>query len=186
MDVKQAIRQRRTIRRFENKPVSGTTLRNLVDLSRLYASGGNRQPIRYIAVNTQNVLDEIFPILRWAAYLPNFKIALEQRPKAYIILTCEEKHSVQFDVGAAATTLMLAAEEEGLGTCCLGSFDSKRLKDILGLADDTEPALVIALGYPDQCSKAVDYTGDVRYYEDETGFLCVPKRNVEDVLTWTV
>lgn len=186
MDVKQAIRQRRTIRRFENKPISETTLRSLVDMSRLYASGGNRQPIRYIAVNTQKVLDEIFPLLRWAAYLPDFKISLEQRPMAYIILTCEEKHSVQFDVGAAATTLMLAAEGEGLGTCCLGAFDSKRLKDILHLDESTEPALVIALGYPDQCSKAVDYTGDVRYYEDETGCLCVPKRKIEDVLTWII
>jgi len=79
--------------------------------------------------------------------------------------------------------MMLAAEGRGLGTCCLASFDRTRLTDILALRNGQEPLLVIALGYPAQKSRAVDCTGDVRYYEDENGCLCVPKYTLDELLT---
>lgn len=185
MDIQTAINSRRTIRRFRNQPVSRELVTHLVDLSRMYASGGNLQPIRYLAVLDQPYLDQTFETLRWAAYLPGFEILPEQRPMAYVILVADEKvkKSCQFDVGAAATTLMLAAEGEGLGTCCLGSFSRDTLKKLYALDPWEEPLLVIALGYPDQKSRAVDLVSDVKYYEDKNGCLCVPKRKLEDILS---
>jgi len=185
MDIKTAILQRRSIRRFQSIPVESGIITKLVDLSRFYASGANLQPIRYVGVNTQPLLERIFSTLRWAAYLPDFEIQNDQHPMAYVVLTCtpQAKKNSQFDVGAAATTLMLAAEGEGLSSCCLASFGTKELKEILELDEMTEPVLVIALGYPAQKSAAVDLTDDVKYYEDAEGSLCVPKRKLEDVLT---
>ena len=184
MDIQTAIIQRRTIRRFQNKPVGEDKVRKLVDLSRFYASGANLQPIRYIGITSQPLLDQIFENLRWAGYLPGFEIQPHQRPMAYVVLTCsgKTKKNHQFDVGAAATTLMLAAEGEGLATCCLGSFTTERLKDILKIEEPMEPVLVIALGYPAQKSRAVDLVDDVKYYEDDDACLCVPKRKLDDVL----
>lgn len=184
MDIQTAIMQRRTIRRYQNKPVSADAVRKLVELSRLYASGGNLQPIRYVGIVTQPLLDDVFATLKWAAYLPGYEIREENRPAAYVVLTCDAnaKRNCQFDVGAAATTLMLAAEGEGLATCCLGSFNAKVLKELLDLPENTEPALVISLGYPAHQSRAVDLVDDVKYYEDSNGCLCVPKRTLEEVL----
>lgn len=184
MDIQTAINHRRTIRRFQNRPVTPEQVSKLVDLSRMYASGANLQPIRYIGVTSQTLRDEIFKTLRWAGYLPGFEIRENQRPMAYVIFTCDAKakKSCQFDLGAAATTLMLAAEGEGLSTCCLASFNADTLKTILKLDNTTEPLLVIAVGYPDQKSKAVDMVADVKYYEDSDGCLCVPKRSLESVL----
>ena len=184
MDIITAINQRRTIRRFQNRPVTPEQVSKLVDLSRMYASGANLQPIRYIGVTTQPLLGEVFATLRWAGYLPGFEIREDQRPMAYVVLTCEPKvkKNCQFDLGAAATTLMLAAEGEGLSTCCLASFQADTLRAILQLDDSVEPLLVIAVGYPDQKSKAVELVADVKYYEDSEGYLCVPKRTLEEVL----
>jgi len=184
MDVQSAIRQRRTVRRFQQKPVSREQLKNLVELSRLYASGGNLQPIRYIGVTDSGLREQIFGTLRWAAYLPGFVIEPEQRPMAYVILTCDagKKKNCQFDLGAAATTLMLAAEGEGLSTCCLGAFDRQKLIDALSLPENTEPLLVIALGVADQKSRMVPYAGTVKYYEDGEGCLCVPKYPLDEIL----
>lgn len=185
MNIEQAIRQRRTIRRFQNKPVDRQQMLQLADLSRLYASGANLQPIRYVGVTDSALLDEIFVTLRWAAYLPEFTIRENQRPMAYMVLTCEEgkKKSCQFDLGAAATTLMLAAEGMGLATCCLASFNGPAITKLLSLPENVVPLLVIALGYPDQKSQSVPLKDDVKYYENEEGVLCVPKRNLEDILT---
>lgn len=185
MDIISAIEQRRTIRRFLQKPIDKETILRLVKLSRLYASGANIQPIRYCAVEDMEMRDQIFDILRWAAYLPDFKIRDDQRPTAYVILTADlqRKKNCQFDLGAAATTLMLAAEAYGLGTCCLASFNRERLVEILDLTEGQEPLLVVALGYPDQKSKAVDFMGDIKYYEDADGCLCVPKYALDELLT---
>lgn len=182
MDIITAIIQRRTIRRFLPKPIEEQVLLDIIALSRLYASGGNLQPIRFTIVTERSLLDSVFDTLRWAAYLPDFVISDDQRPMAYIVLT-SDKSNCQFDLGAAATTLMLAAEGVGLGTCCLGSFDRNKLTEILPLRQGQEPLLVVALGYPAQNSKTVDYSGDVKYYEDAGGCLCVPKRTLDDLVT---
>ena len=184
MDIKSAIVHRRTIRRFTQEKITEENLLELINLSRLYASGGNLQPIRYIAVLSQQLVDDIFPTLRWSAYLPGFEIKEEHRPTAYIVLTADgcAKKNCQFDLGAAATTLMLAAEDYGIGTCCLASFNRTAIIDLLNVPGDQEPLLVIALGYPAQESRAVDCTGDIKYYEDDNGCLCVPKRCLKDIV----
>lgn len=183
MDVQTAILQRRTIRRFQKTAVDPERIRKLVDLSRLYASGGNLQPIRYIGVTEKKLRDKIFPALRWAAYLPGFQISEENRPMAYVILTCEagKKQACQFDLGASATTLMLAAEGEGLSTCCLGAFHRDTLVEALGLSEDMEPLLVIALGIAAEHSRVAPWNGDVKYFEDPDGNLCVPKRSLDEI-----
>ena len=185
MDILTAIRQRRTIRRFENRPVTIQQIKDIVELARLYASGANLQPIRFIGVTDPELRDAIFKGLRWAAYLPGFEILPEHRPMGYVVLTCDsaKKNSCRFDLGAASTTLMLAAEGEGLATCALASFDREALMKDLQISENMEPLLVIALGYPAQKSKVVPYAGDVKYFEDENGELCVPKLSLEEVLT---
>lgn len=182
MDINTAIMQRRSIRRFQRKPIEKRVLLDMIALSRLYASGGNLQPIRYVLATNQEKLDAIFDTLRWAAYLPGFQINYDERPMAYIVLTSDKKNC-QFDVGAAATTLMLAAEGAGLGTCCLASFDRDEIQRILPLQQDQEPLLVIALGYPAQMSKIVAFEGDIKYFEDADGCLCVPKHTLDEILT---
>ena len=150
MDVITAIGQRRSIRKFQDKPVPDCLLQQLVSLGRLYASGGNLQPIRFGIVTGQALREAMFREIRWAMYLPDFVIRQDQQPQAYILLLSERssKRSVQFDLGAAATTIMLAATSQGLGTCCLGAFRESELSRLLQLDDGWKVELVIALGYP--------------------------------------
>ena len=78
---------------------------------------------------------------------------------------------------------MLAAEGEGIATCCLASFAREKLMDLLEIPESMEPLLVIALGYPAQQSRAVAFDGSVQYYEEAPNRLCVPKRATEEILT---
>jgi len=60
MDVITAIGQRRSIRKFQDKPVPDCLLQQLVSLGRLYASGGNLQPIRFGIVTGQALREAMF------------------------------------------------------------------------------------------------------------------------------
>lgn len=187
MDVMTAITQRRSIRRFQNKPVPENLLRELISLGRLHASGGNAQPIRWGIVAGDALREAVFQQLKWAMYLPDFEILEYQRPQAYLVLfqDANSKKQVGFDTGAAATTVMLAAEAMGLGTCCMASFREAELSCVLGVEGTWKPVLVIALGYPDQKSSAVPYTDTIRYRENADGDLEVPKFSLEEVLVYT-
>ena len=187
MNIQTAIETRRTIRRYKQTPVPEETLKKLVDLARLHASGGNLQPIRYGIVCQKPMADAVFPHLRWAAYLPDYKIEKTQQPPAYLLLLQEERGRAarQFDVGAAATTIMLAARKEGLDTCCLGAIDRPAIKELLGIPENLYLELVIAIGYADEKSRAVAYDGSVKYYQEEDGNLCVPKYGKKEVLIYS-
>lgn len=183
MDITQAIRSRRSIRRFLPRPVAPGVLQELAELARFYASGGNRQPIRFAIVSQESARSRLFAGLKWAMYLPEFTIREDQQPAAYLVLLRQGSQSCQFDLGAAATTIMLAAREKGLDTCCLASFSRK---DVQALLDTSlEPELVIALGYADQESRAVDMDGDHRYFQTPDGVLNVPKLPLAQALVYS-
>ena len=67
MEVRNAILRRRSIRRFTQQPVSPEMLTELVSLARLYASGANLQPIRFLGITEEPLRSKVFSLLRWAA-----------------------------------------------------------------------------------------------------------------------
>lgn len=188
MQVSDAIRSRRSIRRFSPRELDPAMLEQLAELGRLYASGGNRQPIRFAVLSAGEARQQLFATLKWAMYLPGFEIRPEQQPTGYILLLRDSRVSsgaCGFDLGAAATTVMLAAREQGLDSCCLASFSREKVTELLGLSEALVPELVIALGYADQESRAVDMAEDYRYFETPDGVLNVPKLTPEAALVYS-
>ena len=185
MEVREAIRERRSLRRYEQKEIPRETMAALLEDAALYASGGNRQPIRFMAVTEPELREKIFDCIKWAMYLPDFEIAADRHPAGYVVLLAEKPAAVQFDVGAAATTLMLDAKGFGLDSCCLGALDRPALKEILPVPKELEIALVISLGVGAQVCRAVPFRGDVKYYEDGDGNFCVPKYSSEELTLFT-
>ena len=186
-DLRKAILQRRSIRKFTQEPVRQEILLDLVDMARMHASGNNLQPVRYGIISGSGMCKQVFPMLRWAGYLPDFTIKSDEEPTAYIVLFKDDRvrKYCQFDIGAAATTIMLMAETYGLGSCCIGSFPVQQLADLLGLEEDLKPELVIALGYPAQKSRAVVCENDdIKYRESADGWFEIPKQPLEKVIVY--
>lgn len=182
MNVLEAIESRRSIRRFTQQPIDGEFLDKIIEVSRLYAPARNVQTVRFALVAKKENTDRVFPLLKWAGYLPGFTITEQQRPTAYMVLCAENPGACQFEVGAASTNVMLAAREFGLQSCCLLSFQAQPLRELLQLPENLKPAMVIALGYPEQESRVVPQVGDCKYYETLDGVLNVPKLSKEQVL----
>lgn len=187
MDVKTAIRGRRSIRRFLNKPVPEEALKELADLARLYASGGNMQPMKTAIVAKKDGVDKVFSCLNWAMYLPGFRIEEDQHPMAYLVLIGDKsiRTPYQFDLGAMATSVMLAAMDWGLSSCPLAIARKAPIREMLALPENLEPEVVIALGYAAQESAEVPFEGSQKYMELENGDIRVPKRTLAETLIWS-
>ena len=186
--IDDLVRKNRSYRRFhQDAPVSQDTLRSLVDLARLSASGANRQPLKYILSSDPDTNARIFPNLAWAAYLNDWPGPEEgERPAAYIVILGDKTISQSFgcDHGIAAQSILLGATELGLGGCMIGSVRRAELVEALGIGAEHEILLVLALGKPKEvvALDAVGPDGDVRYWRDSQAVHHVPKRSLDEII----
>src|SRR5450759_53349 len=107
--IKELVTKGRSYRRFyQSEAVSEKTLRDLVDLARLGASGRNLQPLKYILSCEPLKNDVIFPQLSWAGYLGGWKPAEGEHPAAYIIVLGDKEITTSFgiDPGIAAQNII--------------------------------------------------------------------------------
>lgn len=184
MDVFEAIRKRRTIRKFKDEKVPFSALERCVEAARLAPSAMNLQPLEYIVVDDEELLPQVFECTQWASSLPEAGPKEGEEPRAYIAVLVRKEDSSLFervDAGLAVENILLTALEKGLASCCLGAIDRGKLKKLLGVPDKFELPLLVALGYPKQRSVAYDSSEKTSYHlVGET--LHVPKRPLEEVL----
>jgi nitroreductase len=187
MSIAKLIRQNRTIRRFhQDHPVSLETLRGLVDLARLSASGGNQQPLRFLLSCDPARNAAIFPALAWAAYLKPWPGPAEgERPAAYIVLLTDTRlsKSPQYDAGIACQSMLLGAVEQGLGGCILGAIRRDTLRTALHIPDEYDILLVLALGKPRETVELeLAENGNIRYWRGPDDVHHVPKRPLSELI----
>ena len=185
MNVYEAILSRRSIRRFQQKPISLELLNRFVNGARLAPSAANLQPLGFLIVNDTNLCKEVFETLGWAAYIkPKWTPSENERPVAYIIMLIGDQNNKYYarDVSLASENIVLAAEEEGIGSCILLNVNRDKLREILRIPESILIDSVISLGYKAEKSIVVEYKDSVEYWRDENQVLHVPKKKLEDVL----
>jgi nitroreductase len=186
--IRDLILKNRSYRRFyKETAIEIQTLRELVDLARLSASGGNLQPLKYILSCDAEKNALIFPHLAWAGYLKDWHGPCEgEMPSAYIIILGDTEISQSFgcDHGIAAQSIRLGATEKGLGGCIIGSVQREGLRKALDIPARYEILLVLALGMPGETVviETVESAGDIRYWRDDEGVHHVPKRLLDDII----
>lgn len=155
MDVFEAIRGRRSIRKYKNVPVGKEVIEKLLDAARWAPSGGNIQPWLFIVINDPKVLNVIRKVSPgYFGEAPLAILVCSDREKAYRIggKLARDYLSIA-DCAMAVQNMLLAAYALGLGTCVVKSFSHTAMKEILDIPDGIEPELLVIAGYPDQKPK---------------------------------
>jgi len=186
--LKDLVYRNRTYRRYyQDVPISMETLRGLVDLARMSASGANLQPLKYFLSCDSETNKRIFPYLAWAGYLKEWPGPVEgERPSAYILVLGDTEIAKNFgvDPGIAFQSIMLGAVEQGLGGCIIASVQRDNLRREFNIPERFEILDVLALGKPKEqvfVEKVAD-DGSIKYYRDEAGGHHVPKRDLDDLV----
>ncbi|OGO31414.1 MAG: hypothetical protein A2Z29_04625 [Chloroflexi bacterium RBG_16_56_11] len=192
MNVYEAATKRRSIRRFQDKPVPYEVLEKCIDAARLAPSGRNHQVVEYIVVNETKVLATVFENIGGSAKLPPEKGGPrpDQSPKAYTIVLINKalegdasrRRITLYDVGLAAENIILVGLEQGLGSCPILMFNEANLKPALKIPEEYDIALVIAMGYPDEAPVTETATTSLDIYVDGKGVRHVPKRKLADIM----
>lgn len=155
MDFLELAGKRQSCRSYTSTPVEKEKILKILEAARLSPSACNSQPWKFFAVTNPEKCSQVALALqedglnKFAGKCPAFLVVIEQT--ALLIAKGGSKPNqkwAQFDLGIATMSACLAAEEQGLGTCIMGSFNSERIKQILCIEEEHPVAIVIALGYP--------------------------------------
>lgn len=190
MELLDAIKKRRSVRRFKQKVVEESLLEQLIDSARFAPSAGNMQRLRYVIVRKPELVEQIFKQTAWAAFVqPRRNPELgKSAPLVFIAVTAplESPEMVVADAGAAIQNIQLRAIELGLGCCWIGSFKKEETGKILGISSDMKILYLLAVGYPDETPvwEDIDKGDSTKYYLDENDCLHVPKYTVESITEW--
>lgn len=145
MDTLEAIRRRRRVVNFTDRPIEQSAMTDILAAARWGPSAGNQQRWRFIVVTepeTKEMICDVSPGI-YGTPMAIIVICMKQRARSskwdYWIAACE--------VGIAAQTIALAAFSLGIGSCMVVSFAKEAVEQILDLPEGVEPSLFVTLGY---------------------------------------
>jgi nitroreductase len=142
MDVFEAVQQRKSVRAYTDEPVSKEKLEKILEAGRLAPSARNTEPWHFVVVTDK----EKRKILSKGTYAK----FLTQSPVVIVALGDKEASADWYavDVSLAVENMVLTAQAEGLGTCCVGSFDEPEVHQLVKAPSNFEVLLLLAVGYP--------------------------------------
>ena len=144
MDAIQALRERRTVRVYEeNKPVPRELIETMLDCGHLASTARNEQPWEFVVITDADMRKRIAGITQHGKHIAN-------APVCIAVLCQETKYYVE-DGSAATQNILNAAWALGLGACWIAG-DKKvyvdELRDMLGAPPEKKLVSLIAVGYP--------------------------------------
>lgn len=186
--IKELVMKNRSYRRFyQEKKIDIETLKDLIDLGRLAASGRNVQALRYIISNKEDMNKNINECIVWGGYYKGWITPKEgERPSSYIVVVADKNvgNYSMLDEGISAENILLGAVEKGLGGCIIKNINKEKLKKVLNLDEKYEIAFVLPIGYPKEevVIEEINSDEDIKYWRDENEVHHVPKRRLDDVI----
>ena len=135
---------RRSIRRYENKDIPEEVLKQILEAGRQAPSAANRQPIRFVIVNDDDMLKNLCDTL-----VSRF---VKAAPAA--IVGCADVKSLLtgkwaiVDATIAMQNMVIAAWTLGVGSCWIGACKEEKVKELLKIPDKWKVVALVTLGYP--------------------------------------
>jgi nitroreductase len=162
MDLFEAIKTRRSIRKYQDKPAEDEKLQAVLEAVRLAPSWANYQCWRLVVVKDKATREKISDLSYVESYFapkgyksnPSKK-ALAEAPVVIVLCADPAQSGVIWnqkyylvDTGIASENLMLAARAQGLGTVFVGVFEEEKLKSLLNIPASIRIVGLFPLGYP--------------------------------------
>lgn len=146
-DVWSAIRTKRMVRAFQNRPLATADLERILDAGRRAGSSKNQQSWDFVAVEDRETLRRLAAVGPYGGHLAGAAAAIAlvtpdpTLPGASL--------SLVWDAGLAAQNMMLAAWELGVGSCPATVYEQSVAREVLGIPSDRWCGYVLSFGYPE-------------------------------------
>lgn len=149
MEFAKLINSRESIRNYDPQcPLSKETLEIILEAGRLAPSANNMQPWKFLVISSYPMLEKVRACYHreWFREAPHILVVTGYKDRAWK-RSSDGYNSIETDLAIAMTHMILAAGNEGIGTCWIANYDPVILKDALGLSDEQVVFGITPLGY---------------------------------------
>lgn len=148
MDLMEAIRQRRSVRSYQDKEVPEETLQQVLEAARLAPSAKNRQEWQFVVVTDDATREQLQRAAKGQRFVGEAPVVIAgvATGTAYV-MSCGVP-AAHVDVAIAMEHIALAAAAHGLGTCWIGAFYQDDAREALDVPEDCKLVALMPLGYP--------------------------------------
>jgi len=143
MNVSDAVRTKRAVRKFDGRPLPDDVVRAILNAGRRSQSSKNEQTWQFIAVRDKGILKALSDCGEWAGHLAGAALGV-----AIVTPDPTTKFQVLFDAGQAAAYMQLAAWELGVGSCIASIYDMEKARTILRFPVESHLRFALSFGYP--------------------------------------
>jgi len=143
MNVSEAIRTKRAIRKFQDQPLPDDVIHAILNAGRRAQSSKNEQAWQFIAMRDKSILKALSKCGTYAGHLAGAVLGVA-------ILTPEPttKFQTMFDAGQAAAYMQLGAWELGVGSAPASIYEGEKAREILGFPPEWHLRIALSFGYP--------------------------------------
>ncbi|MBQ3251021.1 MAG: nitroreductase family protein [Bacteroidales bacterium] len=157
MEFSELVQKRQSDRKYAPKPVAREHILKCLEAARMAPSACNSQPWKFVVVDDRVKLIQIsdaaigLGMNKFTVQVPVLVAVVQENMnlEAKAGAVVKNKDYSMMDLGMAVENFCLQAAELGLGTCIMGWFDEKKVKEVLGVPRGRRVQLLIALGHPD-------------------------------------
>ena len=143
MNVSDAIRLKRAVRKFQDKPLPDDVVHTILNSGRRSQSSKNTQAWKFIAIRDKEILKALSQCGEWAGHIAGAALCVA-------ILTPDPDNGnfqIMFDAGQAAAFMQLAAWELGVGSCPASLYEFEKTREILGFPAEWHLRIALSFGY---------------------------------------
>jgi nitroreductase len=158
MTFQELINLRQSVRKYSETPVEREKIEKIIDAVHIAPSACNSQPWKIIIIDEPELKNEVakatfsktISFNKFTIEAPVIAVLVIEKAKliAQIGGSIKDMEYPKIDIGIAAAHFCLQAAELGLGTCMIGWFDEKKIRQLLKIPEKRKIGLVITLGYP--------------------------------------
>jgi nitroreductase len=162
MKILDAVKQRRSIRKFQKKDIPGNVIEDLKEALIWAPSAGNLQARKFFFIYSDEMKQKLVTHALRQKYIAEAPLAIVACTDSSIAVRYGERGVDLYtkqDVALSIMGMMLVAHEAGLGSVWVGAFEDYKVSRVLGLPENLTPVAIVPVGYPSETPAAPPRVG---------------------------
>ena len=165
MEFERLITERYSVRRFKSEHLPQEVIDKIIEAGHKAPTGCNYQPQRILVLNTDDSIAKLKKCTKCHFDAPTAMLVCHNKEESWV-RKYDGALSSSVDAVIVTTYMMLACQNEGVGTCWVMHFDPVAMREAFCIPDNVEPTALLVMGYPSDDAKPHELHGQFRPIND--------------------
>ncbi len=165
MEFEKVIKERFSVRNFEDKHLEKEIIDKLLHAGHIAPTGCNYQPQRILVINTDESIEKLKNCTKCHFNAPTAMLVCYNKEESWV-RKYDGALSAPVDATIVATHIMLEAQNLGVGTCWVMHFDPFAMRETFNIPENIEPVALLVMGYPHPDAAPIEMHSTFRPIEE--------------------